>query len=172
MRTEGLEPSRRFPASRFRGDDLSREAVDLAEADCAARGLTNVRFEVQDLARIEDDAVFDLVTAFDVIHDQAQPEAVLANVRRALRPGGLFLMQDISCAGRHHADREHAFGPLLYTISCMHCMSVSLANSGPGLGAAWGKTKALEMLAEAGFDNITVETLPHDPMNFYYIGRV
>ncbi|HEX6983747.1 MAG TPA: transcriptional regulator, partial [Planctomycetaceae bacterium] len=87
------------------------------------------------------------------------------------RPGGLFLMQDISCAGRHHADREHVFGPFLYTISCMHCMSVSLANGGPGLGATWGKAKALEMLRAAGFEDVRVETLPHDPLNFWFLAR-
>lgn len=51
----------------------------------------------------------------------------------------------------------------------MHCMSVSLANGGPGLGAAWGKELALEMLAAAGFGNIRVEVLPHDFINYYYI---
>lgn len=161
----------RFPNSQFLGYDLSPEAVAMARSDAKSRGLNNVRYEVRDLAEMDERAAFDMITAFDVIHDQAKPDAVLANVRRALRPAGLYLMQDISCAGRHHQDREHMFGPFLYTISCMHCMSVSLANGGPGLGAAWGKTKALEMIGEAGFENVNVETLPHDPLNFYYIAR-
>ena len=93
------------PNSRFVGYDLSEEAVAMATAEAARRGLSDVRFEVRDLAGLDHAAAFDLVTAFDVIHDQAKPAEVLANVRRALRPGGLFLMQDISCAGHHHADR-------------------------------------------------------------------
>ncbi len=79
-----------------------------------------------------DTAAFDLVTAFDAIHDQSQPDAVLRHVRRALRPDGLFLMQDISGSGHLHHDCKHPVGPFLYTISCMHCMSVSLAGGGPG----------------------------------------
>lgn len=51
----------------------------------------------------------------------------------------------------------------------MHCMSVSLANGGPGLGAMWGKETALRMLEEAGFQEVRVEQLPHDPMNFYFL---
>jgi hypothetical protein len=51
----------------------------------------------------------------------------------------------------------------------MHCMSVSLASGGPGLGAMWGKEKALEMLRDAGFGQVRVESLAHDPLNFYYI---
>lgn len=51
----------------------------------------------------------------------------------------------------------------------MHCMTVSLAQGGQGLGAAWGKELALTMLAEAGFQDIRVEELDHDPQNYYYL---
>jgi hypothetical protein len=53
----------------------------------------------------------------------------------------------------------------------MHCMSVSLAGGGPGLGAVWGKELALRMLAEAGFRDVRVDTLPHDPINYYYVAQ-
>jgi hypothetical protein len=110
-----------------------------------------------------------VVTAFDAIHDQARPAEVLRNIAGALRPGGTFLMQDIAGSGRLEVDIGHPFGVFLYTISCMHCMSVSLAAGGPGLGAMWGREKALAMLREAGFGGVRVESLAHDPLNFYYI---
>jgi hypothetical protein len=78
-------------------------------------------------------------------------------------------MQDIAAASCVHGNMNHPIAPLIYTISCMHCMSVSLAGGGPGLGAAWGKELALEMLANAGFGEVRVEQLPHDIMNYYYI---
>ena len=59
--------------------------------------------------------------------------------------------------------------PFLYTISTMHCMTVSLAQGGAGLGAMWGEEKAREMLQEAGFTKVRVEQLPHDFQNSYYI---
>jgi hypothetical protein len=62
-------------------------------------------------------------------------------------------------------------GPLLYTVSCMHCMTVSLAQGGEGLGAMWGEEKALEMLAAAGFRQVEVKRLEHDLMNSYFVGR-
>jgi ubiquinone/menaquinone biosynthesis C-methylase UbiE len=160
-----------FPKSRFTGYDLSDEAVGLATREVERLGLKNVCFKACDLGAMTDTAAFDLVTAFDAIHDQSQPDAVLRHVRRALRPDGLFLMQDISGSGHLHHDCKHPVGPFLYTISCMHCMSVSLAGGGPGLGAMWGKEKALEMLAAAGFADVRVETLDHDPMNFWYLAR-
>jgi SAM-dependent methyltransferase len=126
---------------------------------------------VRDAARLEAGRTFDLVTAFDAIHDQARPAEVLAGVRRALRPGGVFLMQDIAAATELSGNRSHPLGPFLYAISCMHCMSVSLCNGGPGLGAVWGREKALEMLSAAGFASVRVESLPHDIINYYYIAR-
>ncbi|HLL40507.1 MAG TPA: hypothetical protein VK357_12700, partial [Rubrobacteraceae bacterium] len=60
-------------------------------------------------------------------------------------------------------------GPFLYTISTMHCMTVSLAQGGEGLGAMWGEEKAKDMLKEAGFTRVEVKQLPHDFQNYYYI---
>lgn len=48
-------------------------------------------------------------------------------------------------------------------------MSVSLSQNGAGLGAMWGKEKALEMLGEAGFMGIELNTLSHDFQNYYYM---
>ncbi len=158
-----------FPASRFSGYDFSAEGVARANEDAQSRGLSNASFEVIDAAEVSDRERFDLVTAFDAIHDQIKPRAVLANIHRALRPGGTFLMQDIGMSSRVHENRDHVFGPFLYTISCMHCMTVSLSAGGEGLGAAWGEHKARELLAEAGFAEVEVKTLPHDPLNYYYV---
>ena len=66
---------------------------------------------------------------------------------------------------------DHPMGPFLYTISAMHCMTVSLALDGVGLGTVWGEQKALEMLAEAGFSNVSVENVEGDMMNNYYVAR-
>ncbi len=158
-----------YPNSRFTGYDFSEHAIDAARREAERRGVTNVVFEVKDLARLEEFDRYDLITGFDAIHDQARPEAVLQNVRQALKPGGMFLMQDILASSHVHHNIAHPVGTFIYTISCMHCMSVSLANGGPGLGAAWGKELALRMLNEAGFTDVRVETLPHDPFNYYYI---
>jgi hypothetical protein len=53
----------------------------------------------------------------------------------------------------------------------MHCMSVSLAAGGPGLGATWGRETALAMLAAAGFSAVEVHSLPHDVQNHWYVAR-
>lgn len=159
----------KYPRSRFLGVDVSQEAVMAGMEEAHRREVRNVRLIWGDAAEFGSVDTYDLVTAFDAIHDQARPEAVLANIRRILKPSGVFLMQDIRASSCVHCNVDHPIGPFIYTVSCMHCMSVSLANGGPGLGAAWGKELALRMLADAGFDDVCVHELPHDSMNDYYV---
>jgi SAM-dependent methyltransferase len=163
-----------FPVSRFTGCDLSEEAIAYARDHANRSGLRNLRFEVRDLTAFHckaTEAAYDLVTAFDAIHDQARPDNVLAGIRRSLKPGGVFLMQDIRAASTIAENRDHPIGTLLYTISCMRCMTTSLAQGGMGLGAMWGEQKALEFLKSAGFANVEVRTLEHDIQNDYYVAR-
>ncbi len=159
----------RFPASRFTGYELSAEAVAEARALARDLGLRNTHFEVRDVADLAVDRGFDLITAFDAIHDQARPDHVLAGIRRALRPDGLFLMQDIGASSNVAANTGHLIGTLLYSLSCTHCMTVSLAQGGLGVGAMWGETMTREFLNNAGFHQVERHTLPHDIQNYYYL---
>jgi SAM-dependent methyltransferase len=158
-----------FPLSRFTGVDLSAEAIAAGRAEVAARDVRNITLVQADAAELWLEDTYHLITAFDAIHDQARPARVLERVYAALRPGGVFLMQDIAGHTRLADNTSHPLGPFTYTISCMHCMSVSLAAGGPGLGAMWGREKATEMLDAAGFTNVRVTELPHDPINYYYV---
>lgn len=160
-----------FPKSRFTGIDISEDAVAAARAESEAKALGNTRFEVVDAARLIEPERFNLVTAFDAIHDQADPVAALRAVHASLRDGGLFLCVDIAASSDVGENRDHPLGPFLYTVSTMHCTAVSLAQGGPGLGAMWGRTRALEMLSDAGFVDISVEQLEQDVANFYYLAR-
>ena len=159
--------ARTFPNSRFTGYDISEEAIARAEAE--TQGLTNVRFEIKDAATLDEKEHYDLITTFDAIHDQAKPAAVLEGIARALKPDGVYLMEDIAGSSHVHNNMEHPLGTLLYTISTMHCMTVSLSQGGDGLGTMWGEEKAREMLREAGFAKVEVKQLPHDFANSYYV---
>ncbi|MBM2823632.1 MAG: Methyltransferase type 11 [Thermoleophilia bacterium] len=164
----------RFPSSSFVGYDLSRDAIAYASSQAAERGLENVRFEARDLSTFDVDAepeAFELVMTFDAVHDQARPLAMLRGIRRSLTSDAVYLMQDIQGSSYVHENMEHPGGPLLYMISCMHCMTVSLAQGGDGLGAMWGEEKARELLAEAGFTTVDVHLLEHDPFNAYFVVR-
>jgi len=160
--------ARRFPKSTFVGYDISSEGI--GEARAAAHGLANASFVVQDITRLETPAPFDLITAFDAIHDQADPAGVLRRVRAALSPGGTFLMLDVWASSDLTDNVGVPMAPYLYTMSTMHCMSVSLAGGGPGLGTAWGHQVATRMLHEAGFTDVKLFERV-DPANSLYVAR-
>ena len=157
-----------FPASTFVGYDLAPAAVDLATAEAAERGLTGVRFEVADIAALAPSAPFDVVFAIDAIHDQVDPAAVLAAVHDALAPGGLFVMIDIAAQTEVADNVGNPFAPWIYAMSTLHCMTVSLAEGGAGLGAAWGEQTARRMLADAGFGEVAVHPAPGQALNAIY----
>ena len=163
--------AREFPRSRFTGLDFGAEALERARAEAAAWGLTNATFVECDLAAPVEPATYDLVTAFDVIHDQARPAQVLANVRTVLRPGGTFLMADFNVSSHLERNLELPWASLIYALSTAHCMSVSLGQGGAGLGTAWGVELAEQMLHEAGFATVEQHHLDADPFNVYIVAR-
>ena len=160
-----------YPASRFTGFDLSDEATSAGRRQAEENGLTNLVFEARDVTKLDTPNAYDLITAFDAIHDQADPASVLAGISDALRDDGVFLMQDIAASSELQENLDHPAGTFLYAISVMHCMTVSLAAGGAGLGTMWGEEKARSMLAEAGMSSVEVKQLPHDMHNAYYIAR-
>lgn len=160
-----------YPKSQFTGYDLCEEAVVAARNYAKAEGVTNVTFTKVDVTKFNDVEKFDLIFTFDAVHDQASPDVVLKNIYNALKPDGLYFMQDIGGSSDVAGNMDHLLAPFIYTISCMHCMSVSLSQGGMGLGAMWGKELALKMLAEAGFKKVDVEKLNHDIINYYYLVR-
>lgn len=159
-----------FRKSRFTGYDLSEEAILSGRKEAQDMGLENARFETRDVSILDAHHRFDLVTAFDAIHDQAQPGRVLTAVADALRPQGVFLMVDFGASSHVHENMEFPASPFLYAISCMHCVPVSLGLGGPGLGAMWGEQLARRMLAEAGFTGVDVKQVEGDLFNNYFIG--
>ena len=160
-----------YPRSRCVGYDFSAEGVAAGCAEAAALGLENAEFVVRDAAELAEHERFDLVTAFDAIHDQAFPAQVLAGIAKSLRPGGVFLMVDIKASSNLEDNLDMPLATFLYGVSTMHCMTVSLSLGGDGLGTVWGEQKARQMLADAGFSSVEVAQVEADAFNAYYIAR-
>ncbi|MEX2159501.1 MAG: class I SAM-dependent methyltransferase [Dehalococcoidia bacterium] len=160
-----------FPNSRFTGYDFSDEGVEVGRKEATAMGLKNAKFEAKDISAFDGSDQFDLITVFDAIHDQAKPRQVLKNIYNLLRPGGTFLCVDIAASSNLHENMEHPLAPAMYGISTFHCMTVSLALGGEGLGTMWGEQKAHELMGEAGFKDITTAKVEGDILNNYYVAN-
>ena len=158
-----------FPRSRFTGFDFSDAGIAAARLEAERKGLANARFDKRDAAHLGEIGRFDFITTFDAVHDQARPDLVLAGIAEALRPGGVYLCVDTSASSKLAENLDHPLGPFLYTVSCMHCMTVSLADGGMGLGTMWGEQTARKMIGEAGFTSIRTAQLDGDIVNTYII---
>lgn len=158
-----------FPASHVHGLDKSEEGVAAAREEAAAWKLDNADFEIGDSAELT--GSYDLITAFDVVHDLARPTRTLAAVADALRDDGVFLMGDIAASSRLEENIDHPLCPALYAFSVFYCMSVSLGEHGEGLGTVWGEQTARRMLSEAGFSHVDVHRVEGDILNVYYAAR-
>ncbi|MCM2424948.1 class I SAM-dependent methyltransferase [Streptomyces sp. RKAG337] len=131
--------------------------------------MANAEFQVGDCAALT--GSYDLITAFDVIHDLARPTRTLAAIAGALNDDGVFLMGDIAASSRLEENTDHPLGPALYTFSTFYCMSVSLSEGGEGLGTVWGEETARRMLTEAGFNQVDTQRVEGDILNIYYLAR-
>lgn len=158
-----------FPKSRFVGYDLSAEVIQHARRIAEEREIENVTFFTQDISQIHAINSFDLITAFDVIHDQAYPFQVLDEVYAALRPAGIVLIQDIATSHHFEKNRNHPLAPLLFTVSCMRYLAVSAQQGQAPVGTEWGKEMACQTLEDVGFENIEVHELPHDILSYFYV---
>ncbi|WP_149181447.1 class I SAM-dependent methyltransferase [Streptomyces sp. TRM49041] len=156
-----------FPRSRFHGLDQSEEGIAVGREEAARLGLGNVGFTVGDSTEIP--GTYDVVTAFDVIHDLARPAETLEAISAALRPGGVFLMGDIAASSRLEENIGHVLGPTLFGFSVFYCMTTSLSTGGAGLGTVWGEQTARRMLADAGFSRVETRSIEGDPFNLYYV---
>lgn len=161
----------RFPNSRFTGYDLCTDAIAAAVGAASAAALSNAEFEARDLTGFDEPERYDLVTSFDAVHDQKDPQGLIRGIHRALRAGGVYLMQDIGGSARLENNLDFPFAAFLYTASCTHCTPISIGQGGVGLGTMWGWETAECMLREAGFSAIERHVLPHDPMNVWFVSR-
>uniref|UniRef100_UPI0035AEEC12 class I SAM-dependent methyltransferase n=1 Tax=Paracoccus sp. TaxID=267 RepID=UPI0035AEEC12 len=142
-----------FPASRFTGYDFHPGSIAAATAHARSHGLTNLRFAV---ARAQDfpGEDHDLVTCFDCLHDMGDPAGAAAHVRKALKPGGTWMIVE-PAAGDRLEDNLNPVGRIYYSASTMICVPTSLAQeTGLALGAQAGEARIAAVVRSGGFNRV------------------
>ena len=160
-----------YPNSRFVGYDRFDGQLALAREAAAQAGVEDrVRFQTLDAA----DGLpgrFDVVSTFDVVHDAADPDALVRAIGAALEPDGTYVLLEMNCAD----DPDENVGPLatlMYGVSVVYCMTTSLAHGGHGLGTlGLPEARVRELCERGGFGG--VERIPlEDPFNALYAVRI
>lgn len=165
--TAAIVIAQEFPKAMVTGYDISEES--LAVARSRSQDVENVTFTVSGVESIAVDPPYDLVTAFDVIHDLVDPLAGMTRIRESLAPDGQFLMMEPNVSSNLE-DNLDPHGALVYGISALHCMTQSLARGGEGLGAAWGRQRAEDYAHRAGFGSFQpLESIENKFSAFYLL---
>ena len=150
-----------FPKAKVFGYDAHQGSLERARANAKAAGLGDrINFDVVDCTKLPA-AQFDFISTFDVVHDSVDPDALLKSIRGALKPGGTYLMVEVNVSSNLE-DNINPMGRLMYSMSTLYCMTVSLAHGGAGIGACMGEAKARELVAAAGFKHF--RRLPIDDL--------
>ena len=140
----------------------------MARKNAAEAGLAEqVSFAVRDAADPGLAGGYDLVTAFETVHDMAQPVEALRTMRGLVAEGGAVIVAD-ERVGEAFSAPGTDVERLNYGFSIIHCLAVGLAERP---SAATGTVMRLPTLRayaqQAGFRDVEVLTIEHDFRAFY-----
>jgi 2-polyprenyl-3-methyl-5-hydroxy-6-metoxy-1,4-benzoquinol methylase len=178
-----------FPQSTFLGIDPHEPSIVEARALAGEARLANVEFSAQAIEGLAGareslagaseglaaasgrgrPAPFDLIVAIDCVHDMPAPVSGLRAMGAALSAGGSVFWSEPT-GSRDPLQNRDPQGKLRSNLSPFHCLTVSLAAGGAGLGTIIGEAGARELAAQAGF--AVFEKLPIDsPAQQFFLLR-
>jgi len=141
-----------FPATRFLGIDTQAAQIEAARMAASREGAANVRFEVAAAAGLPGGG-YDLVTCFESLHEMSDPVGAGRRIRAALAPDGVFLVVEPFASDRLEDDAG-PWGRLTSSMSVLHCLPISAATGGLGLGARAGRRRVEQVLRDASFTRV------------------
>lgn len=158
-----------YPQAQITGFDPDGNSVAQARQAAEEAGAGQVRFIKGLIADIDPEPLYDFAGLFDCLHDLAEPEMTLAEIRNRMAPGGALMVMEPRAADRL-SDNLNPLGAVYYGFSLFHCMTQSLAQGGPGLGTCMGPEMTMSLLRSAGFSD--VNELPiKSQTNMFFAGR-
>jgi 2-polyprenyl-3-methyl-5-hydroxy-6-metoxy-1,4-benzoquinol methylase len=157
-----------YPLVKVEGFDLDQASIDDARRNAKASGVADrATFEVRDAADPSLTGAYDLVTAFETIHDMANPVGALRAMRALRKEGGAIVVADEKVAEEFTApgDEQERF---MYGWSAVHCLAVGMIGSeSAGTGTAMRPSRLREYAQKAGFKDIEILPVENDFWRFY-----
>ncbi|HSB16512.1 MAG TPA: class I SAM-dependent methyltransferase [Bryobacteraceae bacterium] len=156
-----------YPNVRVDGFDLDGPSIELARANAGQYAIgERVRFFVRDAGDPGLAGQYDLVTAFECIHDMSNPVGALRAMRRLAKDDGTVLVVD-ERVGEEFQPGASVVERLMYGFSVLHCLPSGMADQpSAATGAAMRPSTLRRYAMEAGFRD--VEILPIDNFLFRF----
>ena len=160
-----LGMARGYPNVHVDGFDLDAPSIERAQENARERGLADrVHFQVRDAGDPSLAGQYDLVTAFECVHDMTDPVSALQTMRRLAKDGGTVLIVD-ERVGDTFTAKGNDVEWMMYGWSILHCLPVGMTEeNAAGTGTVMRSDTLRKYAAEAGFRH--VEILPIE--NFFF----
>jgi SAM-dependent methyltransferase len=157
-----------YPDARVDGFDVDPASIDAARRHAASYGLGDrVEFHLVDGAAVQTEGGYDLVTAFECIHDMPDPVSVLTSARRLAREGGTVMVMDEKVPERFSGPGD-SVEQLMYGLSLLICLPDGLSHDGSvGTGTVMRPDTLRGYAREAGFADVEVLPIEHEMFRFY-----
>lgn len=154
-----------YPNIQVDGFDLDEPSIDMARSNALEAGINgNLNFHARDAGDPELSGQYDLVTAFECIHDMSDPVSVLGSIRRMVNDGGAVIIAD-ERVGDSFTPSGNDVEWMMYGWSVLHCLPVGMADHpSVGTGTVMREKTLRQFALEAGFSDI--EVLPID--NYFF----
>jgi SAM-dependent methyltransferase len=160
--------ARGFPLASVVGLDLDEASIGEARANAASSGVADrVTFETRDAADPRLAGTFDLVCAFETVHDMCDPSGGLAAMRSLRAPTGTVLVADERVADSFTVDVDAA-ERFQWGWSALHCLPTAMvAPPAAGTGTVMRAPTLRRYAQDAGFADIEVLPIENDFWRFY-----
>jgi SAM-dependent methyltransferase len=160
--------ARGFPKTIVTGFDLDSASIEEARVNAAEAGVADrVTFEVRDAADPQLAGSFDLVCAFETIHDMVDPVGVLRAMRAMRANGATVLVADERVADEFTTDVDDG-ERFQWGWSALHCLPCSLTEPpAAGTGTIMRTPTFRGYGLDAGFETVEVLPIENDFWRFY-----
>ncbi len=158
-----------YPAATIVGIDPHRKSIDKARELATERNIENAEFRDIGLEEMPEDERFDLILAIDCIHDMKDPVGALREIRKLLDDNGILFWSEPTGSHEPMANRDPV-GKMRSNLSPYHCLTVSLALGGAGLGTIIGESGARSLASEAGFRDFEKLDIQSAMQQFFLVG--
>lgn len=157
--TSSLLMAEQFPNSTIHAYDFHGPSIEEAKRRALEKGLTNLEFFVSDAASVSREG-YDLACIFDAWHDMGDPVGVAKAIKESLAGDGTFMVvEPMALDGLKNNLENNPGAAMFYGFGTLVCVPASKAQPvGLGLGPQAGPKKLLELLSEAGFENVSLAT--------------
>jgi ubiquinone/menaquinone biosynthesis C-methylase UbiE len=155
-----------YPQARVIGVDLDAPSIEAARRHATEAGVADrVEFRHADAATLEEQA--DVAIIIEAVHDMSDPVAVLAGVRRNLRPGGVLLVVDERVAEEFTAPGDDV-ERFMYGWSITTCLPDGRSRPpSVATGTVMRPSTLRRYATDAGFTRVDVLPIENDFFRFY-----